>query len=327
MNKSYHALVVGLGVLIAASCTSKSESTAKTSASGEVTPQLGGEVKAESGAGVRVPAGSVTEVKTLQIDAESPEVIAATLPENAGQPYAFTPHGTTFESAVTVTVPAVAGATQVLRLDDEQDTTWEVVEGVTIANGVATFQTNHFCVYVAVAKGSTGSGGASSTSGSTSAAYGGTPAATGGSVSGGTSSIGGSTAQGGSVSGGTSSIGGSTAQGGSKSTGGTTANGGTTSVGGTTSTSTTNPGIDFCGTPSGTPTACYTNGMSACSTSISACCADSMCSFALKCTLASVYSEYACNSDGSAASKALFQAVKSCLVSANAGCPFLATAV
>jgi hypothetical protein len=315
MNKSYHALVVGLGVLVAASCTSKSESTAKTSASGEVTPQLGGEVKAESGAGVRVPAGSVTEVKTLQIDAESPEVIAATLPENAGQPYAFTPHGTTFESAVTVTVPAVTGATQVLRLDDEQDTTWEVVEGVTIANGVATFQTNHFCVYVAVAKESTGSGGASSTGGSTSAANGGTTAATGGSVSGGTSSIGGA------------SFGGTTAQGGSKSTGGTTANGGTTSVGGTTSTSTTKPGIDFCGTPSDAPTACYTNGMSACSTSISACCADSMCSFALKCTLANVYSESACNSDGSAAAKALFQAVKSCLVSNNAGCPFLGTAV
>jgi hypothetical protein len=278
-------------------------------------------VKAESGAGVNVPAGSVSEAKTLQIDAESPEVIAATLPENAGQPYAFTPHGTTFESAVTITVPAVAGATQVLRLDDEQDTTWEVVEGVTIANGVATFQTNHFCVYVAVPKGNTGSGGASSTGGSSSAASGGVTTTTVSTVNGGTASFGGASFGG-------ASFGGTTAQGGSTNTGGTTAKGGTTSsTGGTTSTGTTSTGIDFCGTASATPTACYTNGMAACATSISACCADSMCAFALKCTLANVYSEYACNSDGSAASKALFQTVKSCLTSANAGCPFLGTAV
>lgn len=322
MGNLGRVIVLGLGVVLASSCASKEESTSGKSVSGEVTPQLGGTVSTESGASVLVPAGSVTETEILQIAAEGSERIVAALPPNAGQPYAFTPHGTTFAKPVTITVPAVAGATQVLRLDDEQDATWEVVEGVTFANGMATFQSNHFCIYITAPRDNAGSGGASGTGGA-SATTGGATVAVGGAANGGATSTGGSSA----TTGGTTAKGGNTSTGGTTSAGGTTAKGGSTSTGGTTATGTNTSGVGtkFCDTSDAAPTACYTNGMAACSTSITACCADAGCSFGLTCTLAGTYGEAACISDGGAASKALFQTAKACLVAANAGCPLTAT--
>lgn len=62
---------------------------------------------------------------------------------------ALTPHGTTFATPVTVSVPYSGGATtglKVFRLDDELDTTWEEVVGANFDGSVATFQTTSFSV-------------------------------------------------------------------------------------------------------------------------------------------------------------------------------------
>lgn len=395
MRNRWDAIGFGAFVTLAAACASKVDSShSDQSDTTQVTPQTGATLAVGDQARVQVNAGSVTENKSLQVAAVDADDLAAPVPEVATQPFAFTPHRTTFEKPVTVTMRAATNANAVLRLDDENDTTWEVVDGVTFANGTATFQTNHFCIYITAhinqpqpGTGGAGSaGGASAASGGASAlgvggssvsaggtlsapystatggalvatggrtfatggaatggafiATGGKPPATGGSSAGtGGASVatggrltsgGGSIATGGSKpSGGSYAFGGSlAASGGSSATtsGGSIATGGSTLVTGgaspTTGGSSGRVVIDFCTASDAAPSACYTNGMASCATSISACCADSGCAFALKCTLANTYSESACISDAGASSRTLYNAVKQCLVNSSSGCPF-----
>ena len=334
MGSKCRGALLAVGLCLAMACSAKDNSTQSSneSVSGQVTPQSGGSVALKDGAGVQVPPGGVAEAKTIQIAEEPAAMLAAEFPTTAGQPYAFTPHNTTFSLPVTVTLPAAPGATRVLRLDNEQDTTWEVVAGVTFANGLATFQTNHFCVYLvdrgngeitghpAATGGASGSGGAASgaagAGNTTSGVSGASTGGGGGATQSGTG--GGSTATGGTASGGTAS-GGSTASGG---TAGSTASGGTagsTAGGGSTGTIKT----QFCGAVSDVPqSTCYTSGMAQCSASISACCADAGCPFALNCTLAGNTGETACISDAGTNGRALYQAAKTCLVTNATGCPF-----
>jgi len=385
------ALEFGIVILFASGCASKTDTASSSppqSVSGEVTPQLSVTLAVGNSVSLQVPAGSVTENKTLTIAASSFDGIAAPVPANAAQPFAFTPDGTAFEKPVTVTLQAVDGADEVLRLDNEQDTTWEIVDGATFANGVATFQTTHFCIYVTAASGQKGSGGASSVGGASSSSggqsqglggaavssgganlgIGGMSLATGGAISSGGAftATGGKTAgaggalvvsTGGTVAatggkspatggafaatggvvaatggkspatggafaatGGMSpATGGSATGGASLATGGQSTTGGASSgAGGSSSVVATN----FCATSSDAPpTACYTAGMTSCSTSVSACCADTGCSFALTCTLKGSAGETACISDAGSSSKALYNTAKQCLISSNTGCP------
>lgn len=69
-----------------------------------------------------------------------------------GDAFAFTPHGTQFVKPVIVKVPyAVAEEERLvlLRLDDESDMSWEVLEEGEFRDGVASHQTQHLSIYVA----------------------------------------------------------------------------------------------------------------------------------------------------------------------------------
>jgi hypothetical protein len=310
-------LLFGASVVIAIACSSNDDSKGSQSASADVTPAASATIALSDGASLNVPVGSVTQNATLQLSTVSTDNLVAAVPANtnAGQPIAFTPHAFTFAQTVTVTLPAVAGADQVLRLDNEQDTTWEVVEGATFANGIATFQTTHFCIYMtAKSAQSTGTGGASSGTGGVTAS-GGVSTATGGVgiIAGGTTATSGGT---------TATSGGTTATSG----GSSTATGGKSGATGGTTGSTT---PTFCPKPDTAALACYTAASassSSCASSISACCAESTCNTAINCTIANKSNETSCRSGLNDNGATLYNAVKSCVMAINS-CPFAATAV
>ncbi len=122
------------------------------STEGETTDAIGADGGSVTGAGaeVMVPAGALEA--DVEISVASVDVSDAELPEGfelAGDPIAFTPHGTSFEEAVTLTLPydSDADSLTILRLDDEDDTTWEVVQGGSFDDGVATVEVNSFSIY------------------------------------------------------------------------------------------------------------------------------------------------------------------------------------
>ena len=97
-----------------------------------------------------VPAGALAAEADVHIEAQ-PSAGLPPLPAGLsllGGATAFLPHGLTFDVPATITLPAPAGAARVLRLDDERDTSWEEVAGVTFADGNASFGTSSFSIYV-----------------------------------------------------------------------------------------------------------------------------------------------------------------------------------
>lgn len=120
---------------------------------GEVTAIIGssGGTLAMEGLMVSVPAGALatdTEIKlTVQSDASGVRGLTSGIVARSPL-YILTPHGTTFSSPVTVTLPFEGNATAVYRLDDEVDPTWDVLGVVpSIENGLATFETDTFSVF------------------------------------------------------------------------------------------------------------------------------------------------------------------------------------
>lgn len=101
---------------------------------------------------VTIPPGALAAPTTIGV-AEVSAAQVAPLPFNrtAYSPrYALTPHGTTFAAPVEIAVrfSGDAASAQVLRLDDEADPDWEVVEGATFEDGIARFATNRFSVII-----------------------------------------------------------------------------------------------------------------------------------------------------------------------------------
>jgi len=118
----------------------------------------GGEVKAYNGA-VAVPEGALDGDTMISVSETPPSMIKAELPgvlEPVTPPMAFTPHGTTFNEPVTLSLFHEEGMPtedlSVLRLDDEQDTSWERVPDSEVMNsdGVSLVSTTHFSVYTVV---------------------------------------------------------------------------------------------------------------------------------------------------------------------------------
>ena len=161
----YLGLVGALG--LALSCSdSKSDDSGLTSDATKIGND-GGAVKGDD-ASVDVPAGALSEatkigVAVSDVDVAPPEGYAL-----VGTPIAFTPHGLSFDVPVTLTLPysSSSNTLAVLRLEDEQDTTWDVVEGGTFADGSATVDVSTFSIYAVAAAASApdGSGGAGGTS-------------------------------------------------------------------------------------------------------------------------------------------------------------------
>jgi uncharacterized delta-60 repeat protein len=110
----------------------------------------GGTVTEASGAQVVIPAGALaanTNIAITQSSAGAPPVPADITA--IGPIYAFTPHGTTFASPVTITVPfdasqVPAGRTPVLYKTDATRTSWAEVPGATLSGATMTAEVTSF---------------------------------------------------------------------------------------------------------------------------------------------------------------------------------------
>jgi len=113
----------------------------------------GGRVSLPDGAEAVIPAMALSKPTaiTLKLAANTPPLPSEV--EGAGEPYAFEPHGATFDAPVTIRLPFTGSATgaSVLRLDDDEDTTWEQADGTpTFKGGVAELVVTHFSIYQVV---------------------------------------------------------------------------------------------------------------------------------------------------------------------------------
>jgi hypothetical protein len=97
-----------------------------------------------------IPAGAMSEdVEFTVATTEAP----VALPDGAtqvGSVYSFTPHGQAFDSPVTIELPysgSLVGLS-VLVLDDDADSAWDPVSGVSFADNKASFQVEHLSYYV-----------------------------------------------------------------------------------------------------------------------------------------------------------------------------------
>jgi hypothetical protein len=116
----------------------------------------GGTLTLPNGTSVEVPANGLSMASPVDltwvddVDARGwPAPPAGALAE-VGEAVVLTPHGTTFDAPVTVNVATTLTGDEVvlLRLDDEDDTTWEAAGPVSVSGGFATFQVDHFSVYL-----------------------------------------------------------------------------------------------------------------------------------------------------------------------------------
>jgi len=111
----------------------------------------GGQVALPGGQTLDIPAGALDTPTKIEIAEADPAKIQ---PKPAQidfvtKPVVFTPHGLKFKVPITVTLPYTSDRTDlvVLRLDDEKDTTWEIVPS-TFEGGKARFQTSRFSYYI-----------------------------------------------------------------------------------------------------------------------------------------------------------------------------------
>lgn len=131
------------------------DAQAATDATQSVTETVGssgGTVESPSGVSVSIPSGALDNDVDMTVEPVPSDEISASLPSDtqlAGTTHRFAPHGTTFLSPVTISLPYTGSANTVLRLDDDNDTTWEEVLGASFASGVATFETSSFSLYAA----------------------------------------------------------------------------------------------------------------------------------------------------------------------------------
>ncbi len=110
----------------------------------------GGTVTGPSGAQVVIPAGALAS--NTQVAVEQSGSGAPALPSGItsfGQMFAFTPHGTTFATPATVTVPfdpslVPAGQVPALYKTNSARTAWELVPGATVSGSTMTGQVSSF---------------------------------------------------------------------------------------------------------------------------------------------------------------------------------------
>ena len=128
----------------------------------------GGTVTASSGASVAVPAGALAQATPIAIAADAAG--APALPDGTttvGEVHALTPHGTSFATPVTLTLPYDAGrvpagaSVQLLKTNAARDG-WEPVAGATVGTATVSAPLSGFSWVVAVAA-ATASGGLTGT--------------------------------------------------------------------------------------------------------------------------------------------------------------------
>lgn len=132
----------------------------------------GGEATVD-GATLVVPEGALsedTEIGVERLSASEAEEFLDLLGTDqtaASAVYVFTPHGSQFDEPVTITLDydSSSSSLAVMRLDDEEDRTWEAVAGTAFARGEASFETTHFSLLVVTETEGAGDGGADVTDG------------------------------------------------------------------------------------------------------------------------------------------------------------------
>ncbi len=128
---------------------SPTESQPGTQESFRVGPN-GSQISLSDGAVLSIPEGALSKEITIQLDSVAPSTLTAALSSETtlvGQAHRFLPHGTQFLEPIEVILPYQGAANRVLRLDDESDTTWEVVPDAVFSEGRARFQTSSFSIY------------------------------------------------------------------------------------------------------------------------------------------------------------------------------------
>ncbi|HEX2882844.1 MAG TPA: hypothetical protein VHO25_25165 [Polyangiaceae bacterium] len=171
-------LVGGLWV-VAGACTSSDANqpgnTGSQNSGGSVVTTIGdqgGEAEVD-GAKLVVPEGALSEDTEIGVerlssaDAEEFLDLLGAGQTAASAVYVFTPHGSQFDEPVTITLEYDSNSSSlaVMRLDDEDDRTWEAVAGTQFATGEASFETTHFSLLVVTESESAGDGGSTVTDG------------------------------------------------------------------------------------------------------------------------------------------------------------------
>lgn len=167
MKSMFYASAACVLVMMS-SCSDDSSDKTSTTPTTSI-GKAGGTVSAND-ASVEIPAGALSAAIEIGVAGSDVDVAPPDGYTLAGPAIAFTPHGTTFTKPVTLTLPYTSSSKllTVLRLDDEQDTSWEEVAGGKFSGGSATLDVSGFSIY-AVATGtpdaSTGGAGGMSSGG------------------------------------------------------------------------------------------------------------------------------------------------------------------
>jgi hypothetical protein len=111
----------------------------------------------DTGASLTVPKGALDREVTIGVERPSDEKAVElvkslkSVKSVASAPYVLTPHGTKFNSAVTLALPISKNADRKLVvgwLEDEEDTDWKVLADAKVESGVVKVNLTHFSVVV-----------------------------------------------------------------------------------------------------------------------------------------------------------------------------------
>lgn len=115
----------------------------------------GGIIDYEDDVIIVIPQNDLGEDVDIEISNAENETTDATLSSEyniSSNIYALTPHGLSFNLPVTISLDYGTDSSNIsfIRLDDELDTTWDVVEGGSFSNGIGTLEINGFSIYAIV---------------------------------------------------------------------------------------------------------------------------------------------------------------------------------
>lgn len=147
---------LGLVVMMVGLVGCGDDGSAPTPTAGKTTREVGpngGTVELEGGGKVEIPRGALNRTTSITIE-EVIDPLAfddAQYVQAAGKAYAFKPHGTTFAMPITLELPfddtTEATEVRLLKLDDEQDITWQTQVGDTKVGNKIRLTTNTFSIY------------------------------------------------------------------------------------------------------------------------------------------------------------------------------------
>ena len=102
------------------------------------------------GASVEIQAGVQYDDADLGVAAVDPPLALPQYYTAVGDVFAFTPHGTEFSHHVTLRIPYSSTSNDLLlfKLDNDADVEWNIINGTTFVDGIASVTVNSFSYYV-----------------------------------------------------------------------------------------------------------------------------------------------------------------------------------